>query len=196
MGCKFSDSLGESGGAGILLETVVGRSVGFVLYGGLKQRFLLDLLGGAHGQLLDGAQDRHCFRIFLVERRCTDSAVGLEGAELVHGAVIIAQSVAVVAVDAVQGFGFGVVEQGVEPVGHEAGFEGAEALDVPACVKQDVEGFDFKSALRVDFGEQEIAKLVEFFDFIFADDDLPGGQAVRDGILRRDGLAVVGARAG
>src|SRR5262249_36482770 len=74
-----------------------------------------------------------------------------------------------VAVEAVEDFGGGVVEGGVEAVDHEVGFEGAGALQIPGRVGEVVEGEVFHSALRGQFIEQGLPELFEGGALIVAD---------------------------
>ena len=59
-----------------------------------------------------------------------------------------------------------------------------------------VEGDGFDDALGVEFGEEGVLQGGEFLVFIGADDEVPGGESMAEGVLGDAGLAFGGARSG
>ena len=102
----------------------------------------------------------------------------MQRAELVEMAIIGALGLAGVAVDAIEGFSGGFVEEGTEAVDEEVGFEAAGAFHVPGGVEEVVEGEHLQRALRSDFIEQRLFKFTEGFLFVFADDEVLGRESV------------------
>lgn len=132
-----------------------------------------------------------------VELGGAEGAIGLEGAELMEGAVIGALGAGLVATEAFDGGGVGAVAEGIAIAGSgELGFETAEAVEVPSGVEELAESDGFDGALGSELGEERILKGVEFLAFIIADDEVAGGEPVTGCVLPNASLAGDGAGAG
>ena len=155
---------------------------------------LWDLVG-SFCQIVIGDQGGHQLLLFFVHLEAAQGPVGLEDAEFPEVAVIGALGLAMVAMEAVEGFGGGFVEEGVEAVDHEVGFEALEAVHVPGGAQELVEGEHFDGSFGAEFLLKLGLELIEFIAFVFADDKVLGGESVFEGVPGGSGFAFGGARA-
>jgi len=118
-----------------------------------------------------------------------EGAVGLEGAELAEGAEEGALGAGVVAGQA-EDDGFGFVGGERIGAGGQAGFEAADAAEVPGGEDELVEQVLLEHALGLEVVLVGGEEVVEFLAFLRGDDDLAGGEAVFTGVLTAASLAL------
>jgi hypothetical protein len=138
---------------------------------GLFHGLGLDLGMGLFGQFIDVGDGGDFGFVVGIDFEGAEGAVGLEGAELLDGAVVSALGAGLVAGEAVEGGGdFGAGEIG-GGAGADFGFDAAEAVKIPGGVEDLVGGDGFDGALRGELGGEPIAESGEFLVFIDANDE-------------------------
>src|SRR2546425_820226 len=60
------------------------------------------------------------------------------------------------------------------------GFNAAEAVETPGGVHEFVEGYRLDCSLRIELGQERVLENGEFFLFVGADDEKPGGESMTD----------------
>jgi hypothetical protein len=115
-----------------------------------------------------------------------EAGFSLEHAQFFEGAVKGALEAGVMAREA--------IGKGIEQV--DAGLEDVDAAEIPGGGDEFVEEGLLERAARLDFGLVVSLQLLEGCLFFGLDDELLGGEAVFQGILRTAGFTFFSARAG
>jgi hypothetical protein len=86
------------------------------------------------------------------------------------------------------------IELWVEHV--DAGLEKADTAEIPGGGNEFIEEVLLECAARIDFGLVTSAQFLKGFPLFGMDDELLGGKAVFEGVLRAAGFSFFGSRAG
>ncbi|MBN9662216.1 MAG: hypothetical protein J0H49_28725 [Acidobacteria bacterium] len=119
-------------------------------------------------------------------------ALGLEFAELIHGAIKGAFEVAAVAGEVVQAGRVGLGEVDWVRFGEDGGFEGFDAAEVPGVGEDAVEDLLLEAGLGLGLPAEAGFEGCELGAIFFGDVGVAGGEAVTAGVLSGTGFALGG----
>src|SRR5262249_36303149 len=134
--------------------------------------------------------------LFFFQFHSAEGAIGLEDPKFLQGFVVSALGSGLVAGETVEDGGGIRVGEVLRAAGGDPSFDFPEACEVPGGMKELVEGEGFDGALRSEFGRQRLLERREFFLFLGANYEVPGGEAVPEGVLGNARLAFRGAGSG
>jgi len=125
-----------------------------------------------------------------------EGAVGLEGAELAEATEIGALEAGVVAGEAVESLFAGVVGEAVVRASGEVGFQTPDAANIPGRVDELAEEVLLEGASGLEVVLEGGLEELEFLALVGADDQVPGVQAMLEGVLGGAGFPFGGAGSG